>query len=125
MTYRIGDASFTRDGRPSVVTNRNRDTGIVTVEKRGENFEKTRRVGYINGLNKDQRENFNEVVKEVREKDTPRERLNLLQEKINEVKDDPKKVTLKRYLESELTYLMNSTGVKPKDYKIDADQLVR
>ena len=125
MTYRVGDSSFTRDGRPSVVTNRDRAQGTVKVEKHGEKFDKTRRVGYINGLNKDQRESYNSVVKEVREKETPKERLDLLQKKVAEIKDDPKKITLKRYLEGEITYLMNSTGVKPKDYSIETDQLVR
>ena len=66
MTYRIGDASFTRDGRPSVVTNRNRDTGIVTVEKEARTL-KRQDVLVTSMVSIKTRENFNEVVKEVRE----------------------------------------------------------
>ena len=66
MTYRVGDSSFTRDGRASVVVSRDRAQGTVEVEKEGKKFNETRRIGYINGLNKADRTDFNEVIKEVR-----------------------------------------------------------
>ena len=125
MTYRVGDASFTRDGRASVVVSRDKAQGSVEVEKEGERFNKTRRIGYINGLNKQDRTDFNEVVKEVREQETPKDRLEYLQKTIADIGDDPKKRILKRYLEGEMTFLMNSTGVKPKTYPVQVDQLVR
>ena len=71
----------------------------VEVEKEGERFNKTRRIGYINGLNKQDRTDFNEVVKEVREQETPKDRLEYLQKTIADIGDDPKKRILKRYLE--------------------------
>ena len=125
MTYRVGDASFTRDGRASVVVSRDKAQGSVEVEKEGERFNKTRRIGYINGLNRQDRTDFNEVVKEVREQETPKDRLEYLQKTIADIGDDPKKRILKRYLEGEMTFLMNSTGVKPKTYPVQVDQLVR
>ena len=91
MTYRVGDASFTRDGRASVVVSRDKAQGSVEVEKEGERFNKTRRIGYINGLNKQDRTDFNEVVKEVREQETPKDRLEYLQKTIADIGDDPKK----------------------------------
>jgi len=125
MTYRVGDSSFTRDGRASVVVSRDRAQGTVEVEKEGKKFNETRRIGYINGLNKADRTDFNEVIKEVREKETPKDRLEYLQQTLTDIGDDPKKRILKRYLEGELTFLMNSTGVKPKTYPVQVDQLVR
>ena len=125
MTYRVGDSSFTRDGRASVVVSRDRAQGTVEVEKEGKKFNETRRIGYINGLNKADRTNFNEVIKEVREKETPKDRLEYLQQTLTDIGDDPKKRILKRYLEGELTFLMNSTGVKPQTYPVQVDQLVR
>ena len=125
MTYRVGDSSFTRDGRASVVVYRDRAQGTVEVEKEGKKFNETRRIGYINGLNKADRTDFNEVIKEVREKETPKDRLEYLQQTLTDIGDDPKKRILKRYLEGELTFLMNSTGVKPKTYPVQVDQLVR
>ena len=125
MTYRVGDSSFTRDGRASVVVSRDRAQGTVEVEKEGKKFNETRRIGYINGLNKADRTDFNEVIKEVREKETPKDRLEYLQQTLTDIGDDPKKRILKRYLEGELTFLMNSTGVKPQTYPVQVDQLVR
>ena len=40
MTYRVGDSSFTRDGRASVVVSRDRAQGTVEVEKEGKKFNK-------------------------------------------------------------------------------------
>ena len=40
MTYRVGDSSFTRDGRASVVVSRDRAQGTVEVEKEGKNLMK-------------------------------------------------------------------------------------
>jgi hypothetical protein len=125
MTYRVGDSSFTRDGRASVVVSRDKAQGSVEVEKEGKKFNQTRRIGYINGLDKADRSDFNNVVKEVREKETPKDRLDYLQKTITDIGDDPKKRILKRYLEGELTFLMNSTGVKPKTYPVQVDQLVK
>ena len=125
MTYRVGDSSFTRDGRASVVVSRDKAQGSVEVEKEGKKFNQTRRIGYINGLNKADRTDFNEVIKEVREKETPKDRLAYLQQTLTDIGDDPKKRILKRYLEGEMTFLMNSTGVKPKTYPVQVDQLVK
>ena len=118
MRFSVGDMMFSREGRPAVVIGRE-PTGHVIAERKGEKFEKARKLGFINGLAPNQRSKFVEIVKEAKEKAAPEERVQHIQERVNELQTDPKNWVLKRYLESEMAYIMNSEGIHPNTFVFD------
>lgn len=119
MVLRIGDTYFNKDGVPGALTGRDPNKGTLSVEREGENWEKSRRYGLINGMEPADRKDFNTVMDAVKEKPEALERVNFLHETIDKIKEDPRKVTLSRYLEGELAHIMNSEGIRPRVYKID------
>ena len=118
MRFNPGDMIFTRDGRPGLITGR-RDTGHVIFETRGEKLDKARKHGLVNGLKVEERQEFDAIIKEARQEELPENRLQKLQQKVEEMGVDPKKWALKRYLSGEMSYIMSSEGVHPQNYEID------
>lgn len=118
MSMRIGDTFFDHLGRPGLVTGRD-DRNRLQVETKGENYDKARGRGFINGLEAEQRQQFNEVMDQIFALKDPREKVGKLSEKIDELKNDPRNFVVTRYLESELTHLMNTEGIQPKVYLVD------
>lgn len=119
MGLKVGDTYFNRDGYVGVVKDRDPKNGTLIIEREGEDFEKTRALGYINGLKPEERKEFQEIVTTMREKKDAMERVNWLQGKIENLQEDPKRQVLTRYLESEMAHVMNSAGINPRRYRID------
>ncbi len=123
MGFKIGDSYFNRDGYPGVILARDQKTDQLIVEKDGPNFNKTRNIGYINGLSPQERGEFESIITKVREEKDPRERVAMLQVLVEQLQNDPKKQVLTRYLEGEMSHIMNSEGISPRIFKIDETKL--
>jgi hypothetical protein len=119
-SFRVGDTVFNRKGVPGVVTHRDPKTAELEVEIKGEKFEQARRIGFINGLSEEQRASYNSVIEDIRENNPePIKRVDALQEKISELKKDPKNFVLTKYLSAEQAHIMNSEHIQPKSYQIE------
>lgn len=123
MGFKVGDRYFNRDGYPGVILGRDQKTEALIVEKEGPNFDKARNIGYINGLNPQERGEFEKIITEVREKKDPRERVAMLQSAVEQIRDDPRKHVLTRYLEGEMSHIMNTEGINPRIYTVDESKL--
>ncbi len=119
MGLKVGDSYFNRDGHPGVVKGRDPKSAALEIETEGEEFEKTRAIGYINGLKPAERQEFQSIIKTMREKTGAAERVSWLQGQIETLQEDPKRHVLTRYLESEMSHVMNSAGINPRSYRID------
>ncbi len=117
MSFSIGDTVFDKKGRPGTVIGRDEKAQLV-VDQKDDAYQKARRRGFVNGLKDDQRVKFNEVIDQVLEKETTRERVDQLQEKIDELRTDPRNHAVTRYLEGEMLHMMNSEGLHPRSYKV-------
>lgn len=118
MGFKVGDSYFNRDGRPGVVASRDPETQALEIEREGPTFEKTRAAGYINGLKEDERSDFQSILLAMREKPEVADRVTWLQSQIDVLKQDPRRHVLTRYLESELSHIMNSEGIYPRTYRV-------
>lgn len=119
MGLKVGDSFFNRDGYPGVVLGREPKNEALVIEKEGPNFDKARNIGYINGLSPQERGQFESIITEMRERKDPRERVAWLHEKIDGLRQDPKQQVLTRYLEGEMSHIMNTEGIAPRVYTID------
>ncbi len=125
VTLRVGDSIFNRDGAPGFVIKRDPEKQTLDVAQRGPEWEKGRRYGFINGLEPQQRQEFEQVIDEVRQLKDSRERVDLLHQKIEVLKDDPRRNILTRYLQGEMAHIMNSEGISPRIYTIDENKTIR
>ncbi|RYZ79673.1 MAG: hypothetical protein EOP04_27300 [Proteobacteria bacterium] len=85
----------------------------------GPEYEKGRRYGFINGLEPDQRKEFETIIDSMRDQAGTRERVDFLHQQIETLKEDPKRGVLTRYLQGEMAHIMNSEGLSPRIYTID------
>jgi hypothetical protein len=123
MGFKVGDNYFNRDGYPGVILGRDPKSEALIVEKEGPNFDKARNIGYINGLSPQERGEFETIITTMREKKDPRERVAWMQATVEQMRYDPKKQVLTRYLESEMAHIMNSEGINPRIFNIDETKL--
>ncbi len=123
MKLNVGDMMFTRNGRPAVVVGR-QDSGEATAQRKGEEFEKARKFGFINGLSPNQRSKFSDIVMKAREKPAPEDRVQVIQAQVEQLGTAPQNWVLKRYLEGEMSYIMNSEGVHPTIFTFEENDLI-
>jgi hypothetical protein len=119
MVSRVGDSLFNRDGKAGFIVARDPKKETLQVATEGPDFEKSRRYGFINGLEPHQRQEFEQIIDTMRDKSEARERVDFLHEQIETLKQDPKRGVLTRYLQGEMAHIMNSEGVNPRIYSID------
>lgn len=118
-SIRQGDTVFVRTGDPLTVLERDSATGLAKLEKNPEEVKKNTRHGYINGLNTENRKIFNEIMDDIKSStENPEERIQKLQEHLNELEKDPKQMMLAKYIRSEMIHIMNSYSIKPKEFTI-------
>lgn len=123
MTIQIGDVVFTVQGRPGIVVDKDPKTEELKVETKGEAFENARKRNFMNGLTPQMRDQYNEILDEIRDEKEPQEKLKLLAERIEEVGADPKNHIVTKYLTAQKAHIMNSNRINPRVYKIDQDSL--
>lgn len=111
-----GDTVFNARGKPAVVLDRNAITGELKVEGKGENFEKARKHGFINGMSLEDRDTFNKIVDDLEKIKDPTARVREYAKHIELLKDDPKNRFLVKYLTAEQAHLMYSENITQGQY---------
>ncbi|MBC7658497.1 MAG: hypothetical protein H7249_02185 [Chitinophagaceae bacterium] len=119
MVSRVGDSLFNREGTAGFVAGRDPKKETLQVAISGPEYEKGRRYGFINGLEPNQRKEFEVIIDNMRDRKGSRERVDFLQDQIETLKADPKRGVLTRYLQGEMAHIMNSEGIAPRIYSID------
>ncbi len=122
MVSRVGDSLFNRAGNSGFVVSRDAKKETLDVAQSGPEWEKGRRYGFINGMELEQRKEFESVIDEVRKLDDSKERVDYLHKQIETLKEDPRRNVLTRYLQGEMAHIMNSEGISPRIYTIDEEK---
>ncbi len=124
VSIRPGDAVFVRTGDPLLVKDRDKNTGVATLERDPETVINGTRHGYLNGLEADKRQQLYEILDEVKgSSEDPEERVMKLREVLQEMELDPRNQNLARYVRAEMTHIMNSFGLKPREYSIHESRI--
>ena len=119
MSIRIGDSVFIRNGTPAVVKDRDELSGNLTLDTDQAEMQNAVRHGFINGLSQQDRDDFNAVLDEVKDESLdPAQRVETLKEKLAEIETDPSRHMLATYVRSEMMHIMNSHGIRPREYSI-------
>ena len=119
-SIRPGDVAFIRSGIPATVKERNETTGQLKLESDLKVVQHDMRHGYLNGLNPETRKQLYDILDEVKAaNDDPAKRVEAMAKKLSELLEDPHNLTLARYLKAEMTHLMNTFGIKPREYSIN------
>lgn len=117
MSIRVGDAVFTRSGMPTIVKDRDPTTGKLDLDPDPEHVSEAMRHGYLNGLATETRAALNEILDQVKnETKDPSERVEKLRVKMEELEQDPRNFQLTRYVKAEMTHIMNTYNLRPKNY---------
>ena len=119
MTVRMGDIVFGDLGRPALVKDRNGVTGELKVEDNRKEVGREMRHGYINGIRPEARGELYEILDEAKETENPKERTDLLRQRLEEVEKDPRRHELAKYLRAEMMHIMNTHGIRPTEYVVD------
>ncbi len=119
MTIRIGDTAFIRNGTPAVVKNRDEFSGLLTLDAELGEVQAATRHGFVNGLSPEDREAFDSLL-DVVKSDTmdANDRVETLKLRLAEIESDPTRHLLAKYVRAEMMHIMNSNGIKPREYSI-------
>ncbi len=124
MNIRTGDAVFLRSGEPGIVKDRNQATGKLTVDTDHQTVKHAMRHGYLNGLSDTQRVELNQILDNVKTTtEDPTERMTALEAKVRELDGDPRQVGLSKYVKAEMVHIMNSHGIKPREYSVQESKI--
>lgn len=116
MSYRIGDTLFSSSAAPVTVAAVDETGSRVKIDRDFNAFQVNTRHGLQNDMAPDQREQFNQIMDEVVANKDSQQRVNLLMQRIDELKPDPKNHRLVTYLDGEAKHIMNTKGIKPRYY---------
>ncbi len=117
MSIRVGDAVFIRNGVPATVKDRDPNTGKLVLSQDQQQVRVDFRHGYLNGMSEETRLELYGILDAVKaETADPSERLEKLRVKLEEVDVDPRKVHLARYLRAEMTHIMNTHQIRPREF---------
>jgi len=123
-TIRSGDVAFIRSGDPTLVKERNAETGRLDLETDPAKVRTAVRHGYLNGLTPENRKELYKILDDVKGATAdPAKRAEDLRLKIDELKKDPRHLQLTRYLSAEMTHILNTYNIRPKEYSIDESQV--
>lgn len=116
MTIRVGDTVFDRTGIPKNVEGIDEKSGQLRLKNSKNDKSSNARHGIINGLSDKQRIDFNKILDEIKNEKDTYIRIEKLQTKITELEENNADRHLVKYLRSELSYMMNTSGYTPKSY---------
>ncbi len=115
MTYKVGDTVFLSQGQPALVSGRDKLNGTTLIDRDIDEVRKQSRHGYLNGVAPERREELLSILDDVKAHEEPKQRVEELQKKIDELKADPNKnMQFVRYLEAEQGHIMNISGYRPR-----------
>jgi hypothetical protein len=123
MAFRIGDTVFTSSASPATVIGKDDGADTVKLDRDFAVFQQNTRHGLHNDMAPELRQQFNEIMDEVRGNPDDISRVEVLVSKIDELKADPQNVRLVNYLDGELRHIMHSKGVKPRYFTVDASKV--
>jgi hypothetical protein len=124
MDIRNGDAVFLRSGEPGIVKDRSQATGKLTVDTDNETVKREMRHGYLNGLSDTQRVELITILDDVKTTtEDPTERITALESKVRELENDPRQIGLSKYVKAEMVHIMNSHGIKPREYSVQETKI--
>ncbi len=123
MAFRIGDTVFTSSASPATVIGKDNGTDAARLDRDFEVFKQNTRHGLHNDMAPEHRQQFNEIMDEVRANTDDILRVEALVSKIDELKSDPQNVRLVGYLDGELRHIMHSKGVKPRYFTVDESKV--
>lgn len=125
MSFKVQDPVFNSQGEPGIVKNIDRENQRIKVDKNKELVAHEFRHGYLKGMSKGIRSEFNQFMDEVKNEPVPTEKVVKLQGKISELESDfsPKNYILLNYLKSELAHVMNTYHVKPRTFEAKEENL--
>ncbi|MFK7872642.1 MAG: hypothetical protein AB8C84_05650 [Oligoflexales bacterium] len=124
MSYRVGDPLFGAGGVPGRIIAQDKKTHTHKVDRSLEEVQKGFRHGYLKGLAPEAREDFYEIMDDVKSHDDVRERIAVLKNEVEERQTtaDAKDLRFIGYLKAELAHLMFSHHVNPRVYDVSASQ---
>lgn len=119
MSIRVGDAVFIRTGVPTTVKDRDPLSGKLLLEQDPLKVREDARHGYLNGMSQETRAEFNGILDQVKaETEDPGERVEKLRLRLMEIEEDPRKLHLARYVRAEMTHLMNTYQIRPREFTV-------
>lgn len=119
MSIRTGDAVFIRSGIPATVKDREPLSGKLVLEQDQQKVRGDARHGYLNGMSQETRSELYGILDAVKgETEDPGERVEKLRVKLGEIEEDPHKLNLARYLRAEMTHIMNTYQIRPREFTI-------
>ncbi len=118
---KIGDPRFSSAGHPQKVIGENEENNKVILNRDFDQVQSSFRHGYYVGL--ENRNRFNDIMDEVQEISDPREKLDLLLEKLGDIESEGSSSAdnLAKYLRSEISYISNTYNVKPRTFSLPKD----
>ena len=142
----IGDSVFLKNRDYGVIIDKYPDKS-VKIEHEGPAFERTRRIGFINGLDLQERSEFYHIMEQIKGLTDARDRYEALSAKIEELKrinnflhtqrnaseaseDTARSLQIEKnltnlikYLKAELFHIGASENISPRVYTVDKDSL--
>jgi hypothetical protein len=119
MGFRVGDTVFTSSASPATVVGKEEGSSSVRLDRDYAAFQSNTRHGLHNDMAPEHREQFNQIMDEIRATPDATERVETLLALIDDLKSDPQNGRLVSYLDGELRHLMHTKGVKPRFFTID------
>ena len=119
MGFRVGDTVFTSSASPATVIGKEEGSSSVRLDRNFAAFQSNTRNGLHNDMAPEHREQFNQIMDEIRATPDDKERVETLFALIEDLKSDPQNGRLVSYLDGELSHLMHTKGVKPRFFTTD------
>jgi len=120
MGFRIGDTVFTSSAAPATVVGKEEGGSAVRLDRDFDAFQTNTRHGLHNDMAPEDREQFNDIMDEIRSTEGDAARVETLLAVIDDLKSDPRKGRLITYLDGEVRHLMHTKGIKPRFFTTDA-----
>ena len=123
LSFRVSDTTFNELGKPGVIVGKDPVTATLKVDTNKDVVAKNSRHGYINGMEIGQKRDFNAIMDKMRSIEDRREQVGFLRDRLDEIKNDPKQVSLTQYLKAELAHLMQTYNLQTRFYEIEEHKL--
>jgi hypothetical protein len=123
MSLKIGDSAFQSNGRVSIIRNIDPISGQLELDQSREATTTELRHGYLNGLSEDERKVFNDTLDAVRGSEQTEEKVKMMSESIESLRQDPKNYRIVQYLQSQMSHIIQSEGYRPKIYSVPASSV--
>lgn len=108
--------------KPGVITEK-RDDGTVEIDTEPLSVHKYHRYTNTTGLTHDEKEVFNGILDEIYQENDDVEKINLIQQEIDQMKVDPANKNVVQYLRNQQAHLIRQVRELPRTYNWDTAAL--